>query len=973
MLINGEEHNDLCVGIDLGTTNSVLATVNIRPNGNIVSKVVDLDRAVDMYNAGQGAKFTLKKNPILPSCVYYNDEKNYQPIVGDFAKGRYPLRPYLVAKSIKSQMGNALAEGLSSNIPDKTPAQVSSRILEHMLRNAAKIYHVERINDAIITVPANFDFIMRQATLKAAELAGIKIHKQDGSPRQILLSEPRAVIYDFINQVRNGEIADQILDLSSKKNVMVFDLGGGTLDITLHEISRREDAPEILKVQDIATNRYTLLGGDDFDLCLAKVMFQHYLNQYAAHPDIVQKIRHEERGVMSQLLNYAENLKLEVSAQKSDAFGDDNSGWWDEEEDFPVGGNIGTTGYAYSDNFTAAQLEDIWREFMGEELKFDDYKNLKAVTEKFGKQKNIILPILDVLKKASEKLGTDNFKVNAVIMNGGMSRFYMVINRLKKFFGFDPIVALDPDQAVARGAAVYHYFLHKYDKELAEELKNDLPVEKSVRLPPPSLPNYSRQNMRPQFLTNAPRRNFTSNRQITKADRSIGVVFGSNILNESFYLVTFGGNYEEIIPAGKELPYTSNRFTGFRLPPGKNIISVPIARAEADGSYRIIAKGNIEFPEKYSRMKVDTFVTFSIFMDEDKIIRMDAATCRDERGLELMDHGTAEISIATGVEKGPKSKLIARFGGKVNPRTQLNTIRSLCRNVDDAFRRRSKDDNVKFSATLKINVNTIISAANHKEFAEPLLQMLDDVKNSREESFKLRCVIIARKIGVDWTAQQKRRLARLCLYQLDEELYNPGVSLGRGLKMNTKIQCIYTLSMCGDENDIALLVNLHNNEKFRMANLYTHAITKTEVDWIYYEFKKDCNKVLSGLPISAIQISAHALGVAFKIDGRQTKSTIRREQIVSDLCNVIRSRNLNNIEISVCILAIGMICDRRAVNNLEQSSFDDAENLFSDLNQMYDETFSELFSKAQGVAQKMLQGGELSAEEEESLLMKWAT
>ena len=88
MKINGEEHNDLCVGIDLGTTNSVLATVNIRPNGNIVSKVVDLDRAVDMYNAGQGAKFTLKKLPILPSCVYFNDEKNYQPIVGDFAVSR---------------------------------------------------------------------------------------------------------------------------------------------------------------------------------------------------------------------------------------------------------------------------------------------------------------------------------------------------------------------------------------------------------------------------------------------------------------------------------------------------------------------------------------------------------------------------------------------------------------------------------------------------------------------------------------------------------------------------------------------------------------------------------------------------------------------------------------------------------------------------------------------------------------------
>ena len=976
MLINGEEHNDLCVGIDLGTTNSVLATVNIRPNGNIVSKVVDLDRAVDMFNAGQGAKFTLKKNPILPSCVYYNDEKNYQPIVGDFAKGRYALRPYLVAKSIKSQMGNALAEGLSSNIPDKTPAQVSSRILEHMLRNAARIFHLEKIDDAVITVPANFDFIMRQATLKAAELAGIKIRKADGSPRQILLSEPRAVIYDFINQVRNGEIAAQILDLSTKKNVMVFDLGGGTLDITLHEISRRDDAPEILKVQDIATNRYTLLGGDDFDLCLAKAMYRNYLNQYSEHPDIVQKIRNEEKGVMSQLLNYAENLKLEVSAQKSDAFGDDSSGWWDDEEDFSVGGNIGTTGYAYSDNFTTAQLEDIWRDFMGEEINFDDYKNLAAVTEKFGKQKNIILPILDVLSKAAVKLGTENVKVDAVIMNGGMSRFYMVVNRLKKFFGFDPIIALDPDQAVARGASVYHYFLHKYDKELADEVQDDLPPETATKSFGQSKQvfdtpqrNFTRSTFTP------PQKNFLVNRGITAADRSIGVVFGSNILNESFYLVTFGGNYEEIIPAGKELPYTSERFTGFRLPPGKNVISVPIARCEADGNYRIIAKGTIEFPEFYSRMKEDTFVTFSIFMDEDKIIRMDAATCHDERGFELMDHGTATISVDTGIEKGPKTKLIARFGGRVNPRAQLNAIRNLCRNVDGAFRRHNKNDNTKFSATLKLNVNTILSASNHKDFAEPLLQMLDDAKNSREESFKLRCIIIARKIGANWTFQQKRRLARLCLHILDDEIYNPGINLGRpqGLKMNTKIQAVYALSMCANDAEIALLINLHNNEKFRMASLYTHAITKTEVDWIYSEFKKDCTKVLNGSPTSAIQISAHALGVAFKIDGRPTQSSISREQIAGDLCKVIRSRNLNHVEISVCLLALGMICDRRDVNNMAQTSFDDAEKLFNDLNVIYDENFAAMFIRARDVAQKMLQGGELTADEEESLLMKWAT
>ena len=963
MLINGEEHNDLCVGIDLGTTNSVLATVNIRPNGNIVSKVVDLDRAVDMYNPrGAGTKFTLKKFPILPSCVYYNEEKNYQPIVGDFAKGRYTLRPHLVAKSIKSQMGNATAEGLLSNVPDKTPAQVSARILEHMLRNAAKIFHLEWIDDAIITVPANFDFIMRQATLKAAELAGIKIRKADGSPRQILLSEPRAVIYDFINQVRNGEIADIILDLSSKKNVMVFDLGGGTLDITLHEISRRPDAPEILNVQDIATNRYTLLGGDDFDLCLARTMYQHYLNQYAAHPDIVKKIRQEERGVMSQLLNYAENLKLEVSTQKSDAFGGDDSGWWNEDEDFPVGGNIGATGYAYDDTFTTAQLEEIWRDFMGEELQFDDYKNADAIMKKFGNKKNIILPIIDVLGKASAKLGTHNVKVDAVIMNGGMSRLYLVINRLKKFFGFDPIVALDPDQAVARGAAVYHYFLHKYEKELAGELNDELPEKKPAQIQTlPSGQNFFPQSPYTQNLVQG-------KKNITAAARSIGVVFGKNILNESFYLVLDSGNREEIIPAGEELPYMSKKFTGFNLKPGKCVVSVPIARREADGTYSIIAKGTITFPEKYSRINTLTFVTFSIFMNEDKIIRMDAATCRDAQGNQIMDRGTATISIDTGIEKKGGTRIIPPPGGYVNPTTQLNSIRTLCRTIDNAFKRHDQNTHSKLSTTLRASIDLILAANNRADFAEPLLEKCESVQDTNEESFKERCIVIARKLNLNWTPQQKSRLARICLHQLSDEIYNPGINLRpQGWKMNTKIQAIYTLSICGDEKDIAQLVNLHGNQKLRQSCLYTHAVTKTEVDWIYYEFRGDLAKVVNGTGKSNIQISAHALGVAFKLDGRPTNSSLRRDKIVSELCRAIRSQNLNSVELSVCLLAIGLLCDRRVSNNTPQKAFDEVERLFYDLPKLY---AWNSFAKAQGVAQKMIQGIKLTPEEEESLLMK---
>ena len=80
MKINGEEHNDLCVGIDLGTTNSVVSTINVKPNGDIISKVVDIPRPVDMFNSLSGeAKFQTKKIPTLPSCVYYNEENSYFP------------------------------------------------------------------------------------------------------------------------------------------------------------------------------------------------------------------------------------------------------------------------------------------------------------------------------------------------------------------------------------------------------------------------------------------------------------------------------------------------------------------------------------------------------------------------------------------------------------------------------------------------------------------------------------------------------------------------------------------------------------------------------------------------------------------------------------------------------------------------------------------------------------------------------
>lgn len=820
IMINGEEHDNLCVGIDLGTTNSVLSTITARPNGNIVSKVVNIDRAVDMYSGADGAaRLSMKMDATLPSCVYYNEEKNFVPIVGNFAKSRYSLRPHLVAKSIKSQMGNSVAKGLSPNVPDKTPAKISSRILEHMLKSVARIYRQDEIKDAVITVPASFDSIMCQATLNAAELAGIQIRNADGSLRSILLPEPQAVIYDFMNQVRNGEISDKILDLNTPKNVMVFDLGGGTLDITLHKISRRNNNAEILNIEDLAINRYTLLGGDDFDLALAKNMFARYLEQFRTRPEIVNKIKREENAVMPQLLNQAEELKIRVSMDHSEEFGNMNAfdnAWGDEADNYAVGGAIGATGYAYDDNFTTQELEKIWRVFMGEEIKFEDFKNLEDVATKYGTT-NIIFPILDVLKKCADKLGTDDFKIDAVIMNGGMSRFYMVVERLKKFFGFDPIVALDPDQSVARGAAVYHYYLHKYAENIqAVHLGNNAA---KVSAPPIKLFN--------------------------------------TILPDSLYLLTQGNRYEEIIKTGTKLPHESEIFTGFKLPDATNQISIPIARRNNDNSYSIIGKGDIVFPEKYAFSQRENFVAFTVSMNEQRIITMNAKICNDAKGTNFLDSGTTEIAVAKNVDdvakipsndlNPPPVSVVPKNKPSINANNALGNLWRFCRNFEQSQRKNNLNDSKQYAALIRREKQNIVASGNPKDFAEPFFNFLSNSGKTINEDFKLHCLIIGRKIGMYWNDSQKRRLTTFCLDQLIKELTLTGFEL-KGRSVNTKIQAIYTLHVCASADDLKQLKKLHQYDKFKIALLYTHAMTKTDVDWIYEKFKRDYQSTLNDNP-----------------------------------------------------------------------------------------------------------------------------
>ena len=807
MKINGEEHSDLCVGIDLGTTNSVLAAINVKPNGDIVSKVVDLPRAAEAYVTASGEpKYSSKKEPTLPSCVFYDAARKYETVVGNFAKTMYSSRPDFVAKSIKSQMGEETVRGLADGIPDKTPAEVSARILRHMLQAAEKIYRTS-IKDAVITVPANFDSVMCKATYDAAELAGITVRNQDGSERPVLLSEPNAVIWDFINQVKNGEISGHIIDLSSPKDVMVFDLGGGTLDITLHHISRKEDNAEILKVDEIATNRYTLLGGDDFDNAIARRMYERYAAKNQRSPDAAARIARARDAVMSQLRGYAEGLKLDLSSRHSTDYVT-SSGWDDDEEDeaFDIGGNIAVTGYAYDDRFSTQEIEEILRPFMGEGLSFEDYKRMDSLAGG-GNSRNIIFPILDVLGKAAKKLGSKDVNVDAVILNGGMTKFYMVVDRLRDFFGFEPVSALDPDQAVARGAAVYHYYLHKY-----EALREDM---RRVGLPASAQGSALVEEAEKQ--PEAP-----------GGKDAIPVEWGKSILNDSLYLGMKSGVSEEIVPTGAELPYSSAVRTGFRLSAGADHIAVPIQRREYGGLYRTIASGKLSFRKAY---KDDVYVAFSIQMSASKIITMKAWTSEDPQGTRKIEEGVTEIAVniprsgATG-----KQRIRPPLGASLNPVEEMHRMRQLCDNFMKTYGPRQS----KIAKEINGIVASICAAANKADFAFPLLKSISATANPH---LKMRSLTIARRICREWPEEARGRLAKICLDCLKNELH--GVSWSMAETTPIKEEAIRVLAFCGAAEDMDRLEKLHDLPKLRASLTFAHSRTGTQTEWLLQALTED--------------------------------------------------------------------------------------------------------------------------------------
>jgi len=365
------------IGIDLGTTNSVIAVVEAgKPKvihsaegKNTIPSVVDPTKNV----VGEPAKRQMVVNPktTVFSVKRLMGRKYKDPEVQKDIK----WLPYEV-KDGREGMAVVSVEG-----KDYTPQEISAMVLGKIKKDAES-YLGEKVEKAVITVPAYFDDSQRQATKQAGEIAGFKVER--------IINEPTAAALAY------G------LDKSHAHIIAVYDLGGGTFDISVLELGEG-----VFEVK--ATNGDTHLGGDDFD---AKIV-EFLASEFKKEQGIDVK---EDKQALQRLRDAAEKAKVELSSTT------------ETEVSIP---------YLTADSAGPKHLQ----------LKLSRAKLESIVGELVDKT---FKPVEKALKDAK----LDAKKIDEVILVGGMTRMPLVVKKVQEFFGKEPHKGLNPDEVVAVGAAV---------------------------------------------------------------------------------------------------------------------------------------------------------------------------------------------------------------------------------------------------------------------------------------------------------------------------------------------------------------------------------------------------------------------------------------------------------------------------------------------------------------------------------------
>ena len=344
------------IGIDLGTTNSCVA-------------VIEGGEPVVITNA-EGARTT-------PSVVAFS--KTGERLVGQVAKRQAITNPDRTIVSIKREMGSEKR----INIDNKkySPQEISAMILQKV-RADAEAYLGEKVTQAVITVPAYFSDSQRQATKDAGKIAGLDVLR--------IINEPTAAALAY------G------MDKDQDQKILVFDLGGGTFDVSILDIS--DGVFEVL-----ATNGNTRLGGDDFDNKVIDYLAESFKNDNGID------LRNDKMA-LQRLKEAAEKAKIELSSVLS------------SNVNLPF--------------ITADATGPKHLDITLSRAKFDE---LTA---------DLVQKTMDPLKKAMDDAGLKPADINKVLLVGGSTRIPAVQDAVKKFIGKEPFKGINPDECVAMGAAI---------------------------------------------------------------------------------------------------------------------------------------------------------------------------------------------------------------------------------------------------------------------------------------------------------------------------------------------------------------------------------------------------------------------------------------------------------------------------------------------------------------------------------------
>jgi molecular chaperone DnaK (HSP70) len=429
---------EVFLGIDLGTTTT------------LVGSAIEGDKAISVR------VLPIRQDKIellyLPSVAYFPLDRD--PLVGLAARalgtGYDPSR---YVRAVKRQMGRRIL----LPVVEREPYEVSSLYLAYALREAR---HRLPVADTVFTatVPASFTTNQRADTLlalrKACDEVGLSYPKQDEG--ELFISEPVAAMLAFLNQELARPAPVRRLDLSDTRRVVVYDIGGGTLDLTMVFVE-----PQNVPVQSLADLRvhvdtigyYNPFGGEDFDLALAKKVLHPRLLEENPELREVVLTPNQRLGVRLQLMIVAQGIKEKLSEQmrkQADAgFLPDSS----EESSLYYTGKVRIPQEQEMYSLEGEITEADYRECVGNLLTNDSRKSL-------------VTPLRDLLHKTR----FDPADLDGLLIVGGMGRLPLVTETVKAYWGNDRAWVFDPpDHAVVTGAAIYSYLRRRYpDFDLEE-------------------------------------------------------------------------------------------------------------------------------------------------------------------------------------------------------------------------------------------------------------------------------------------------------------------------------------------------------------------------------------------------------------------------------------------------------------------------------------------------------------------------